>query len=295
MLTQHTEPTVVCSLLGTRQTDLAITCLGSLQRNSVEPVRFQLHDDGSLQLRDMERLCNELKQPVFVSRADADERVAAYLTRYPALASIRRSNPYLLKLLDTVLLSDREQIAFCDTDVYFTRPFSGLFTFPSPSAAACFMMDLQNAYSVRSWHILQYDLRLPRRVNSGLILFRKSLFDLDLLEWFFSRKELHASYFWVEQTAWGLLGGITESWLYDVSQVDIVPEVRPMPEGRIALHFTSFVRNRLGEVLNKPQNMDLPPEAIRFKPTERLTALEMFNAEVSRRVRRYIGKAAIAA
>jgi hypothetical protein len=83
-----------------------------------------------------------------VVRSEADQRVADLLTRRPALRAFRQANPLALELIDIPLLAGGD-LAYCDSDVLFLRPFTGLFRFPGADVGAVFMSDRQNAYSVR--------------------------------------------------------------------------------------------------------------------------------------------------
>jgi len=240
------SPRKVTSLLGHRHVEMAVLCLGSLLRASAEPLILRLHDDGSLTAQDRERLAADLGEPEIISRREADERVADLLSGRSALAAFRRTNPLALKLIDAVLFAE-EELAYCDTDILFLRPFSSLFP---QGAGAAFMADRQNAYSVRSWHLLRHHrLCLPRHVNSGLIHFPIAAWDPGLLEWYLSRPEFAFAPVWVEQTAWALLGEKAGCRLFDPEQIRI-PEAaeRPSEERRtetVALHFVGPVRELL--------------------------------------------------
>lgn len=276
----------VASLLGTRQVALAIECLGSLKAYSTEPVLFRLHDDGTLQGDDIERLSKALDQPTIVSRALADERINDMLAKYSSLRNQRRHNPYLLKLLDITLLSSDSVVAYCDTDILFLKPYRNLFAFPSERVGACFMQDVIPAYSLSTWQIARHRLRLPRMVNSGVILFRREYFDLDLLEWYFSHPEFHTMRTWVEQTAWALLGARVNCNLYDELQISIPRRDGQIPTERVALHFTKPVRDRIGEVRQSVFETNIEPIAIRSHPAAMLDPTEVLVQGVVRRARR---------
>ncbi|HXU34716.1 MAG TPA: hypothetical protein VN851_29405, partial [Thermoanaerobaculia bacterium] len=143
------EPRIVDSLLGRRQVEMAISCLASLIAHSADPIRLRLRDDGTLGEVDRERLAAALATPggapSFVSRAEADDLAAPWLARRPALALARRDHPLFLKLVDLAIPAAGDEIAYCDADVLFLRPFSGLFRFPSLAAGAVLMSDVQNA------------------------------------------------------------------------------------------------------------------------------------------------------
>src|SRR5262245_16440832 len=89
----------IASLTGTCQVDMAIRCLGTLQRYSADPIMFQIHDDGSATADDCARLKESLNVKRIVGRSEADDLCAPLLARRPHLAAARRGNPLLLKLL----------------------------------------------------------------------------------------------------------------------------------------------------------------------------------------------------
>jgi hypothetical protein len=137
-------------------------------------------------------------------------------------------------------------VFYCDSDVLFLAPCRGLFS-QLDSVSAVFMRDVQNAYSVRSWHLLREPrLRLAARVNTGIIHARRSLLDLDLLEWFFSRPEYHATPVWLEQTAWALLVGRRKWRQFDQRQIAIPRSSQTLrARETVALHFVGPKRSLL--------------------------------------------------
>jgi hypothetical protein len=245
---------------------------------------LRLHDDGTLTGEDRESLTAGFGPCAFVDRAAADERAADLLAARPALRAFRRANPLALKLVDAVLWAG-EELAFCDTDLLFLRPFRGLFRLP-PEAGALFMSDRQNAYSVRSWHLLaRRRLRLPRRANTGIVVYRTAAYDPDLLEWYLSRPEHLFAPVWVEQTAWALLGWRAGCRLLDPAQVAIPLPGVPAGEETVALHFVSPVRTLLAEY--PPLAVaDAPPVEIRSRPARRCRALDLAADEARRWWRR---------
>ncbi len=274
---------------------MAIDCLGSLLAHSADPVRFRLRDDGSLGEEERARLESALGSavgsPVFLSRQEADDRVAPYLSRRPALARARREHPLFLKLVDLAIPEAGEEIAYCDADVLFQRPFRGLFRFPGPDSDALFMSDVQNAYSLRSWHLaLHRRLRLLERVNTGVILYRTRAFDPDLVEWYLSRPEFLFAPPWTEQTAWALLAGRAGSGrcrLFDPAQIAIPRAASPLPSEAVAIHFVSPVRGRLAEALPSAlARRGETPIEIRSLPARRLSPLGLAATEARRRLRR---------
>jgi hypothetical protein len=278
----------VATLLGRAQVDVALVCLGSLLRCSAEPVALRLHDDGTLRREDLDRLEDGLGRFTLVARAEGDEAAAEVLGGRPALAAFRRENPLAMKLIDTVLLAG-EELAFCDTDVLFLRPFSGLFRLP-PGAGALFMSDRQNAYSARSWHLLfRPRLALPRRANSGVLVYRTSAYDPDLLEWYLARPEHRFAPVWMEQTGWALLGWQAGCRLIDPAQVAIPEPGRPPREETeepVALHFVGPVRSLLPGYAARFSEERSAPIEIRTLPARRCRAFDLALDEARRVVRR---------
>jgi len=150
------------------------------------------------------------------------------------------------------------------------------------------MSDVQNAYSVRSWHLLRHRrMRLPARANSGLILYRTRSFDPDLVEWYLSRREFQFAPPWTEQTAWALLAQRAGCWLFDSRQIAIPGAQKPLPAEAVALHFVSPVRSRLAEAV--PSALDRrsePPIEIRSAPARPLSPLGLAATEARRALRR---------
>ena len=277
---------VVATLLGRRQVEVALACLGSLWQNSRAPLKLRIHDDGTLLPSDWERLVEAFPSCEAIPRSVADEKVAALLAHHPELSRARAANPLLLKLLDVVIFGD-DHLAYCDADVYFLRPFSGLFE-ERPDGVV-FMQDRQNAYSVRSWHLLsQRRLRLPQKVNTGIILCSRELFDLDLLEWFVAREQFGSPAVWLEQTAWAFMAATRgRVHLLDPAQFAIAaPGQRPSEE-LVAVHFVSSVRSELPRFVAALGGAEAKGGVrIRLRPARRCTVVGLAAQEARRRARR---------
>lgn len=287
----HELPRLVTTLLGHAHLETSLLCLGSLLRYSATPLRLRIHDDGSLTAADLQRLAAGLHEPEMVSRREADERLAGLLAAHPAARAFRAANPLALKLLDVALLYPGAELAFCDSDILFLRPFSRLFHLPA-GAGTLLMNDPRQSYSVRSWHLLlEPRLRLPGHINTGVIAFRRSCFDLDLVEWFLSRARYGFAPVWVEQTCWGLLAQPAGCRLLDPEAVSIfVPGSEPSTR-QVALHFVTPVRGLLerfaGSLAERaPASDTRQPVELRSVAAPRLTAPVLAATEVRRRYRR---------
>lgn len=285
----NAQPLLVSTLLGRAQVETALACLGSLRRSMAEPFRLRLHDDGTLGPAELDRLEGALGTFDLVPRREADERMGELLARHPAARACRGVNPLALKLLDAPLLAGGEGLAFCDGDILFLRPFSGLFAWPGPEVGAVMMADTQDAYSVRSWHLLlDRRLRLPRRINTGVVLFRTELYDLDLVDWFLTRPGYQRTPVWVEQTAWALLAARAGCRIYDPRQIAFPERPVRIPEEGVALHFVSPRRDLLPIYREAaPDRTGEPPVAVRTLPARRCGWAAMAGSEGRRLLARW--------
>jgi lipopolysaccharide biosynthesis glycosyltransferase len=197
--------TNVHSLLCHRDVEMALTCLGSLLRFSLEPIQMVIHDDGSLTCEDKSRLLNELKYTKIVSRNEADELMNQQLYNYPNCRRYRTDSVFGLKMLDIPLMS-QENIAYCDSDILFLRPFRELFYISDPTVSALFMQDTQEPYSLSFKGMIKSGSKLASRVNAGLIFIRKGTYDLDFAEWFLNAEEFKFIPYFTEQTFWAAFG-----------------------------------------------------------------------------------------
>ena len=109
-MSDSNHSTKVASLVCHSHVDMAISCLGSLQRFSSEPISFIIHDDGSLTNDDIDKIDNGLTVSRFVLRPEANEIVDELLISYPNCRRYRYEQPYSLKLLDIPLLSDGDMV-----------------------------------------------------------------------------------------------------------------------------------------------------------------------------------------
>ena len=238
------KPVVVSSLICHSDIPMALTCFGSLVEYSQDPISFVLHDDGSLQDKDVEMLSQSFSSLTIVRRDEADELMAEMLRDYPATLKFRKQDFLAKKLLDCIHFNKSETFAYCDTDILFMRPFSGLFVLPSPNVHALMMGDISNSYCMRSWQLLRHsELQVPQFANAGLLCFRHSHYDLDFIEWFLSHEELRRIPYFVEQTAWALLSWRASCRLWDPRQIAFMTPSFVPGEQFVAGHFVKTYRS----------------------------------------------------
>lgn len=282
------EPIVVSTLICHRDLETALTCLGSLVRHSAEPVEFFFHDDGSLTEEDRERLAAALPVHGVINRKDADQIVKPKLMDYPYCAQFRRRSVFGLKLFDAPLLAPGIDLAFCDTDLFFLRPFSGLFDWPDFRTGCVFMRDYQNAFAFRPWHLAFQDrFQMPSRLNCGLFNFRREYHDLELLEWLLARyhRVFAARPHWVEQTCWGALAMTCGGKFWSEKQLCVARAAASLPADPIGVHLVTPVRGLLPGLVER-SCAGREREPILSEPMPRLGAIELGLEQVGRFARR---------
>jgi hypothetical protein len=266
---------------------MAINCLGSLLAQSAEPLSLVFHDDGSLSGDDRTRLQSELAHIEVLNGSESSERAFELLKSHPVCREFRATNVLSRKLFDTVLFHDDPEIAYCDTDILFLRRFTRLLEFPDRSVSSLFMLDWQESYALRPWDLTGRNaVKVPSRINTGLMLVRREVFDLDYLEWFLGLRLAAFMKFplWLEQTAWAALAARHATHVWDPERVLVVRREIGLTANVVAAHFTSDVRDLLDSASANIANGD--PVSVPAVPSKSLSALGLGCSQGARFLRR---------
>ena len=243
-------PVTVHSLVGSAQAELALQCLGSLVAAVPFPVRFTLHDDGSLDAPARERLAGALGVPcTFVGQRAGAEQVAERLRNHPLCAKFRREHLFGAKLFDVPLLAAGRAV-YADTDVLWTRPVDCPAFFRGGGPAFVVMRDLQESYAVRlsRWPLLQSrGIRLASRFCAGLMSLDPAALDLDYIE-FLLKVDAETGIFdgfrfWTEQTVHAALAARAGcAWIDPRECMVVHPSNLGRTRHAAILHFAGFSR-----------------------------------------------------
>lgn len=247
----------VRTLLGEKTLAVSLACLPTLIRYSVDPVRLVIHEDGTLTPVGREALQAAVPGAVFITREEADARVLPLLDAYPRCRQARASSPLFLKVIDIGLL-EPDELAYCDSDVLFLRPYEGLFGgLADPRFRVCFMTDVKHAYAVRPWYLKPLGrLRLAGYVNTGLVRASRGVVDLDLIEWVLGqladRPVWSRRWYWGEQTCWAALAARGECGLWDRRRLVLAsPDMEAYSPDTVAIHFVSTYRRHLAAFVDR--------------------------------------------
>jgi hypothetical protein len=261
--------------MGESTLSTTLLCLPTLVRYSADPLTIIVHEDGSLSSKSRELLQAAVPGVEFVNRRDADDAVNGSLARYPNCRAARDSNIMFLKMFDVALLEPGD-LAYCDSDILFLRPFQNLFPDCTPGPAALFMTDSRHGYAVRPWQLSPLGkIRLAGHSNAGLMRIKKGFLDLDYVEWLLKRLSLSSAWarrkYWHEQTCWAALGGRAGCALWDRNQIVMATrDMRGFSNESVAIHFVSTYRNHLQSYLPRSSPEDVPPVLIRSRQARRI-------------------------
>jgi hypothetical protein len=185
-------------------------------------------------------------------------------------------------------LLESDELAYCDSDVLFLRSHKGLFTWPNEQTGAMFMQDIQDAYSLRPWHVFPIgQIHMPHRTNSGLIFFRRAAYDLDFVEWLLGRDELSDVFqkrpHWIEQTCWAALGWRAGLYLWSARQFIIATRAMTgLSDQTIGVHFVAAARSKLNEFSEPSSGGTVTP--VRSHPARPSSPLHMLGRDIVNRL-----------
>jgi len=189
----------------------AIWALKTLYRTSGVRWPAVVHVQGACTARMTSRFHRHIPDARVITQDRADARVGEALgDRCPRLVEARRHSPFMMKLIDPVLLASAERIVILDSDVLFFRAPSELCAHVerAPADAWLFQRDPASTYNLTEADAASaFGIRMPERVNSGIAVVPRSLVDLDFCERMLEHPDVRRPSGWIEQTLFALCAG----------------------------------------------------------------------------------------
>ena len=189
----------------------AIWALKSFYRTSGVRWSAVIHVQGACTAAMMRRFRRHVPGARLILQDEADTRVHQRLgDRYPRLIEARRQSPFMMKLIDPVLLTQADRIVILDSDVLFFREPRELcaHVLSAPPDTWLFQRDPQSTYNLTEADAQSaFGIRLPERVNSGIAVVPRALVDLDLCERLLEHPDVRRPSGWIEQTLYALCAG----------------------------------------------------------------------------------------
>jgi hypothetical protein len=189
----------------------AIWALKTLYRTSGVRWPAVVHIQGVCTAAMKRRFRTHVPDARIIVQEDADARVLDALgDRYPRLVEARRASPFMMKLIDPVLLASADRIVILDSDVLFFREPRELRAHveSAPADAWLFQQDPVSTYNVTEEESASaLGIRIPERVNSGIAVVPRCLVDLELCERLLEHPDVRRPSGWIEQTLFALCAG----------------------------------------------------------------------------------------
>jgi hypothetical protein len=242
------DPIRLASLVCERDVALACECLGSFAKHCAEQLEMTLFEDGSLSERGRDSLRAAFPRAELIGRAELDARTEPLLRDRDQCRKHRAVNATMLKILDIPAYFAGAPFLFCDSDVLFLRAFSLGELRRRAGDHFVFMQDRKEAYSARIFHlVLKHRLRMPSRLNSGLMSIPPGRFDPDFVEWFLGQDDFCAFPQVVEQTAWAGMTRNQRVLFFDPAQVVCASVETRRRAKTVAIHFPSHFKSQLAQ------------------------------------------------
>lgn len=273
--------------MGLRSFDSSVKCLKSMVRAlGVEVLTIHLDSDDALNNWIQVEASLGCKVDL-VCRRNADTVVNNCLEKYPNCRDFRDRNVLALKVFDVLLLNKDDALLYFDSDIYFSYKVS----IPQDMLRfhCVFMRDSRSSYTLRPWHFPFYKAeRIPSKVNTGFILAKKKILDLDYVEWLLGRLKhmevVRKRPYWLEQTIFAFLSGKSN----DCQLVGNPCLGFPTKYSNLndlekcsAMHFVSTFRDKLNLVSSFPAQEQL---MVWFSSKSKLlTPVELFFDDLARR------------
>jgi hypothetical protein len=280
----------VFTLVSHSDTKTALVCLNSLFRQSVEPIRIVVLNDGTLDNYDKEQLHSIGIGTRVIDKAEVEELCLSKLARYPTCSAFRSTNILFRKLFDLPLFTSAD-FFYADSDVYFFKPFVGLFTLNEMEQDVLFMDNGTESYSLRPWHLIgPKAARLASGINTGIICLRAGYLDLDYVEYLLRKLghvfEQHHTW-WAEQTCWAALAMRMRAFVCDPEQVAVMRPGLAVSNATCAVHFVSTFRGALPEYASRYPAGRPPNDVVRVSASRvrKCTILGMTKSLVRARLR----------
>jgi hypothetical protein len=167
-----------------------------------------IHLQGQSPDRMVARLRHHFPDARLVLQAEADAVVEPELARagFERLLALRRKTPFMLKLVDFVLMCRAPRLLLLDSDVLFFAHAGELVERARASSVkGLFQRDVANMYNISPERAFErFGFHLAPCVNSGIALVSRAAVSLERCEHYLSDQEVARPNTMVEQTLYAL-------------------------------------------------------------------------------------------
>jgi len=186
----------------------ALWTLKSFYRAAQSALPLTIHVEGRPEPRMMARLRAHLPDARIVTAAEASHLVQPVLEKrgLRRLAADRLASPYMLKVVDCVLMTAAWNLLILDADVFFfARPDHLLPSKPAPVERDLFQRDLSTNYSLTPEQArADLGIDLAPQVNAGIMLLSREHADPARFDRYLHHPRLQGAAGWIDQTLFAL-------------------------------------------------------------------------------------------
>lgn len=186
----------------------ALWTLRSFYRAAQSGLPLTIHIEGKPEPRMMARLRAHLPDARIVTVPEATALVQPILEQrgLRQLAADRAASPYMLKVVDCVLLTKAANLLILDADVFFfDRPHHLLPAKAVPVERDLYQRDLSTNYSLSPEEARRdLGIELAPQVNAGIMLLSREHADLARFDRYLHHPKLRGAAGWIDQTLFAL-------------------------------------------------------------------------------------------
>lgn len=208
-LPHHGEPVSLHMVLSHDGLVMGQLTLRSLEFHSGYSWSPIIHDDGTLNDKDVTEIMTNFPDASVIRKAESDSVLHEALKDFPHCRDNRVKHPWFLKVFDTRHYARHDRYIVIDSDiVFFRKPDFVLEWMRERPETFWFMEDTKEKYSSGRKEI-EKEVGFPiwERVNSGFDLMVRPLVDLGLAEKFLERcAPMAREYCFLEQTFFAVTG-----------------------------------------------------------------------------------------
>jgi hypothetical protein len=217
-----------------------VSCMNSWERIEGLQKNITVLSDGTI----TRELCEQIGLPILCEPEAQETAVYELIQKYPALKTIRASDITWRKILDTLAMANREDspLLLIDTDVYIRAPV----ILPISEKRNFIMYLREDIPAYRANWLAPLCEPMVKSFNAGMVLFDKSVIDLDFLEFAVARYVLHCrNFWWSEQFAWSLLAARAEHrFFWDGNSARVVSGFGTRTPGEISSNVVKYISKR---------------------------------------------------
>ena len=204
-----------------------------------------IHEDGTLEERELSLLEYHFPNARIVRRSDADSEVKKALAHLPQSRKFRNSNPLALKVFDFRIYLNNERMLILDSDIlFFSEPVELLKRIEDVSYDKNSLnQDWGNGYSIIIDEVRDLvPFTICERINSGLGLIHRKSVDFAAIEEFMALPNILSHNHRVEQT---LIALYSCRYGFEFLPKEYDVHLGPFIPDHPCRHFTGPIRQRM--------------------------------------------------